>query len=124
MSVTPPFWQRTCIAGCTVFVLAAHVAQAQTPAGPVSAVAPPPATPVQDAAAQQIRSELDRLRQEFESVRDTYGARLSALEARLAQLQEVTAPAEAPVVPPAPPPVTAPAEAPQRVLTPIFLHRR
>ena len=112
MSVTSPFWQRTCIVGCTVFVLAAHVAQAQTPAGPASAEAPPPAAPVQDAAAQQIRSELDRLRQEFESVRDTYGARLSALEARLAQLPGGTAPAAAPVVPPAPPPVAAPAEAP------------
>jgi len=44
-------------------------------------------------------------------VRDTYGARLSALEARLAQLQG-GAPAAAPAVPPAAPPVAAPAEAP------------
>ena len=56
-------------------------------------------------AAQQIRDELDRLSREFESVRDTYGARLTALEARLAQLQGTPAP-------PAPPAGQPPAEAP------------
>ena len=89
MSVASLFWQRTCVAAAGVaLVLAAQVVQAQTPAGPVAAeTAAPVQAAAQDAAAQQIRVELDRLRQEFESVRDTYGARLSALEARLAREQ-------------------------------------
>ena len=35
---------------------------------------------------QQLRDEVDRLRKEFESIRDAYGQRLAALEARLAQM--------------------------------------
>ncbi len=46
----------------------------QTPAGAVPAQSP-----------AQLREELQRLRQEFESIRDAYGARLAALEARLSQ---------------------------------------
>jgi hypothetical protein len=53
---------------------------------PVSAVAQTP-------AAQEVRDELDKLRKEFESVRDSYGARLSALEAKLAGMG-ATAPAQ------------------------------
>jgi len=117
VSVGSLFWQRTCVAAAgAALVLAAQVVQAQTPAGPVAAeTAAPVQAAAQDAAAQQIRVELDRLRQEFESVRDTYGARLSALEARLAQLQGGAAPAAAPAPPPPPapaPPVPAPPEPP------------
>jgi hypothetical protein len=50
-----------------------------------------------------LRDELQRLRQEFESIRDAYGARLAALEARLSQQ-----PAD-PAIPA--PPATAPAAA-------------
>jgi hypothetical protein len=45
--------------------------------------APTGAVPAQSPA--QLREELQRLRQEFESIRDAYGARLAALEARLSQ---------------------------------------
>ena len=37
----------------------------------------------QPAQAQEVREELDKLRKEFEAVRDAYGARLAALEAKL-----------------------------------------
>ena len=70
-------------------------------AGPASAQPPvpqlpPPAAP---ASASELREELQRLRQEFESIRDAYGARLAALEARLEQ--QTGAPAAAPAEPPA-----------------------
>jgi len=108
VSATSPFWQRTCIAASTAaFVLAAQFAQAQT-----GAQSPAPAAAVPDAAAQQqIRTELDRLRQEFESVRDTYGARLNALEAKLAQMQG-GAPAAEPAIAPVTPLAAAPVETP------------
>jgi hypothetical protein len=51
------------------------------------AVAQPP-------AAQEIREELDKLRKEFEAVRDSYGARLAALEAKLAGLGAPTQPTQ------------------------------
>ena len=55
-------------------------------AGPVTAQTavpqPPPQAP---ASAAELREELQRLRQEFESIRDAYGARLAALESRLGQ---------------------------------------
>jgi hypothetical protein len=94
--------RRVRVAACAIAVaMAAHSAQAQNAAAP--AAQPSPAAS-QD-AAQQIREELDRLRREFESVRDTYGERLTALESKLAQLQG----APAPTTPPAgQPPPTAP----------------
>jgi hypothetical protein len=52
-------------------------AQAQGPQ------APPAAAGAGSADPQQVRQELDRLRQEFEAIRDSYGARLAALEAKL-----------------------------------------
>src|SRR5215510_4214192 len=58
--------------------LAAGPANAQTPVPQL----PPPAAP---ASASELREELQRLRQEFESIRDAYGARLAALESRLEQ---------------------------------------
>lgn len=48
--------------------------QPQAPPAPVAAGSVDP---------QQVRQELDRLRQEFEAIRDSYGARLAALEAKL-----------------------------------------
>jgi hypothetical protein len=102
------------VAAVLAAVGAALPAAAQTPA-PVpdlpAAQGPPAAT------AADIRAELDRMRQEFESVRDSYGARLSALEAKLAAIEGGTAaaPAQAPAPPTTPPPQTAattpPAEA-------------
>jgi hypothetical protein len=84
-------------------------AQAPAPVQDLPAAQTPPA-----AAAADIRAELDRLRQEFETVRDSYGARLSALEAKLAAL-EGGAPAQQTAPPTTPPPQTAattpPAEA-------------
>ena len=92
MSVTPVFRQHTRIGvSALAFLVVAASAQAQT-AGAAAGAA-------QDPAAVEIRQELDRLRQEFESLRDTYGARLAALEAKLALLPPGTAPPEA--VPPA-----------------------
>jgi hypothetical protein len=55
-----------------------------------------------------VREELERLRKEFEAVRDDYGARLAALEARIAGLApgqapgQTTAPAAAATQAPAP----------------------
>ena len=66
-------------------------------AGPVFAQAPQqtpaPTAAAQPADPQQIRQELDRLRQEFESIRDSYGARLAALEAKLGAAAQSAAPA-------------------------------
>ena len=57
---------------------------------------------------QEIRDELDKLRKEFETVRDSYGARLSALEAKLAGIEGAPQPAAA-AQPPAGPPAGQPA---------------
>jgi hypothetical protein len=73
---------------------------AQTPAGN-----PPPAAAAPQTDQQQIRDEVDRLRKEFEAIRDSYGARLAALEAKLGAPAAEPA---APVPPVAPLPETAP----------------
>jgi hypothetical protein len=80
--------RRVCVAACAVLcTLFPVMSAAQTP---------PDALPAaQDPTPQQIREELDRLKREFESVRDSYGARLTALEAKLAQIQGAAAPAAA-----------------------------
>jgi hypothetical protein len=71
---------------------------------PVSASAQPP-------TAQQVREELDKLRKEFETVRDAYGARLTALEEKLATVSGQPPPA--PTTPPqAPGPGQPTAEVP------------
>jgi hypothetical protein len=110
--VTSRIWQRTRVAACAIaMTIAAHAAQAQTAGAPAAAQPAPGSN--QDAAAQQIRDELNRLRQEFEAVRDTYGSRLTALETKLGQLQGAAAPAAAPApVPAEPPAAAAPAGAP------------
>ena len=66
-----------------------------------SAASPPAGQPQTD--PQQIREELNRLRAEFEAIRESYGARLSALEAKLGGGQTTgTAAAPTPGAPPAP----------------------
>ena len=101
MSVTSVLLPRTRVVVCAVGI-ALGASSAFGQAAAAQQAAPPPAA--QDAGAQQIRDELDRLRREFESVRDTYGARLTALEAKLAQFQGTVPSAAAP---PAAPEVTA-----------------
>ena len=83
-------------------------------AGPVTAqTAVPQPSPQAPASAAELREELQRLRQEFESIRDAYGARLAALESRLGQQTgaAATPPAiagQAPAAMPAPvPPLPA-----------------
>ena len=63
---------------CVAISLIASQASAQTSRAPL------PAEPSSGSHAQQIRDEVDRLRKEFEAIRDSYGARLAALEAKLA----------------------------------------
>ena len=112
---------RRCAAVVVAFAnLLTAPASAQVPAVP-SAV--PAQAPAQN-DPQQLRQELDKLRQEFEAIRDAYGQRLTALEARIAATSGVpagTAPGaippvttlpDAPVNPPATAPVVAPAAAP------------
>ena len=72
-------------AGVAILSCLAVPALAQAPAGNAA-----PANAAQQTDQQQIRDEVDRLRKEFEAIRDSYGARLAALEAKLG-----TAPAAA-----------------------------
>ena len=87
-----------------ISLIASH-ASAQTSSAPLPA-GPSSSSDAQQADPQQIRDEVDRLRKEFEAIRDSYGARLAALEAKLAG---TAAPAQPPTVAQAPP--TAPATA-------------
>jgi hypothetical protein len=78
---------------------------------PAAAQAPVTAQPAPVAQAQEVREELDKLRKEFESIRDAYGARLAALESKLSAIG-APAVAEAPAqAAAAPVPATVPAEA-------------
>ena len=92
-------------AGVAILSCLAVPALAQAPAGNAA-----PANAAQQTDQQQIRDEVDRLRKEFEAIRDSYGARLAALEAKLG-----TAPAAAatPVPPVGALPETAPPAAAQ-----------
>ena len=91
-----------CVRVCTLMIgillLAGGSALAQTP--PAAPATPQP-------SAQELRDELERLRKEFEAIRDAYGQRLSALEAKLG-VTPVAPPAPG-VQPLPPPPPTAPA---------------
>src|SRR5262245_17930094 len=95
---------RAAVTGAAILSCLSVPAFAQTPAG-----SPPAANAPQQTDQQQIRDEVDRLRKEFEAIRDSYGARLAALEAKLG----TGAPAAAtPPVSPVPPlPETVPAAA-------------
>ena len=91
---------------------------------PASAQTPTPSAPAASASGQQsdpqqIRQELDRLRQEFEAIRDSYGERLAALEAKLGTTT-ATQPAPVPLLPEAAPAAAAtpPAAAAQQAEAP------
>jgi hypothetical protein len=63
------------------------------------------------AAAQALRDELARLRQEFEALKQQYGERLTAIEGRLATLDATAAPAvPAAQAPPGQAPAAVPAQ--------------
>ena len=80
-------------------------------AGGVGAMSIPAAAQSPAPQAQEVRAELDKLRKEFEAVRDDYAARLAALESKLAAIGAPPAPA-APAPPaPRPPAPAAPAQA-------------
>jgi hypothetical protein len=68
----------------TAVIRATAVAAAWLTCAPVAAQQ---TAPTDRAAAAEVRAELDRLRREFESLRDAYGARLTALEEKLAQIE-------------------------------------
>ena len=74
---------------------------------PAAAQAPAAAPPAPAGQAQEVRVELDKLRKEFESIRDAYGARLAALESKLSAMGAPAAP-EAPAQAAAPTPAAAP----------------
>jgi hypothetical protein len=104
----------TCIARIRVSSVAVLIACSLTVTA--SAQSPPPA-PSQPQDPQQLREELDRLRKEFEAIRDTYGQRLAALEARIGEAAATPPAPTAPAQPGAaagvvPPPPTAPAPTP------------
>jgi hypothetical protein len=103
------FLYRVRLAACvTLWLGSAMAALAQAP----DAAPPAEGLARQDPTPQQLRDELDRLRREFESLRESYGARLSALEAKLAQIQPgAQVPATGQPVTPAPP-VQQPGQAP------------
>jgi hypothetical protein len=91
-------------------------ASAQTSGTPASA-GPSSVGDPQQADAQQIREEVDRLRKEFETIRDSYGARLAALEAKLAgtagaPAAQAPAPAQTAVIAQAPATAAATADVP------------
>ena len=90
--------RATVTAGAAILSCFAVPAFAQAPAGS------PPAVSAQQTDQQQIRDEVDRLRKEFEAIRDSYGARLAALEARLGTATPAAAPTPVPPLPEAAPP--------------------
>jgi hypothetical protein len=81
----------------------------------VSLIGLPVKAAAQQPTAQDVRDELDKLRKEFETVRDSYGARLTALEEKLTAM---SATAGQPTAQPTaqagaqPPPATAPVPTP------------
>ena len=80
-------------------------------AGGVGAVSIPAGAQPPAPQAQEMRAELDKLKKEFEAVRDDYAARLAALEAKLTAIETPAAPA-APAQAPAPAQAAVPPEAP------------
>jgi hypothetical protein len=66
---------------------------------PGRGLAQTPAPAAGQTTAQELRDELERLRKEFEAIRDDYGARLAAIESRLATLTPGSTTAGAPQAP-------------------------
>jgi hypothetical protein len=94
-------------------VVAWAVSASAQSAAPDQGQAPQAQTPPQTApSAVELRADIDRLRKEFETVRDTYGERLSALESKLAELEKAGTAAPAaepvPVLPPEQPAAATP----------------
>ena len=77
-----------------------------------------PQQPPSAQSAADLRAEVERLRREFETVRDTYGARLSSLEAKIAVIEGAAQPAPVAPLPAAPPAPTAPATPPTEAPVP------
>jgi hypothetical protein len=96
IAMCPVIRRATTCASVAVLSLVAGPAFAQTPTAGASA---PQLVAAQQVDPQQVRQELDRLRQEFEAIRDSYGARLAALEAKLGGATPPATPAQAPVAP-------------------------
>ncbi len=97
-----PFRRESCfrsqevqVALTSSFVRAVRIVMC---AGGVGALSIPAAAQSPAPQAQEVRAELDKLRKEFEAVRDDYAARLAALESKLAAIGAPPAPAA-----PAPP---------------------
>jgi len=97
--------RATRCAGVAVLSLVSIPAFAQSPAP--AAQSPDSAAP-QQVDPQQVRQELDRLRQEFEAIRDSYGARLAALEAKLGAAPTPATPPAGTVPAPGEPAAAAP----------------
>src|SRR5262245_48262411 len=107
---------RAAVTGAAILSCLSVPAFAQTPAG-----SSPAANAPQQTDQQQIRDEVDRLRKEFEAIRDSYGARLAALEAKLGAGAPAAAPTPVSPVPPLPetaPVATAAAQPQQPVPAP------
>ena len=109
--------RRATVYASAALMWASLPASAQTPTP--SAPAPAASASGQQSDPQQIRQELDRLRQEFEAIRDSYGERLAALEAKLGTTT-ATQPAPVPLLPEAAPAAAAtpPAAAAQQAEAP------
>ena len=100
-------WRAITCALTAALCAAASPILAQVPQSPAS----------QQVDPQQIRQELERLRLEFEAIRDSYGARLAALEAKLGtpppQAGAVVPGAPTPAQPGAPAAPSQPVSVPQ-----------
>src|SRR5439155_16636477 len=70
---------------------------------------------------QSLRQDIDQLRREFEALKQQYGDRLAALEAKLAAAEAAPAPGATPGTTPARavPPVATPPGAPQPPTAPV-----
>jgi hypothetical protein len=96
-----------------LLVLVSRVSNAQTPSAANAGQTPPPPA---SQSADALRDEVARLRQEFDQIRQQYGARLNDLETRLAALgagkPETALPPTQAVQATPPPPETPPPTAP------------
>src|SRR5438067_6682011 len=79
-----------------------RVAQCVSAAVVAGALALGPSTASAQETPQALRQEIDQLRRDFEALKQQYGDRLTALEAKLAGAEGSPTPAAAPATPPAP----------------------